>query len=72
MFIASGTFFSSARFPDVVQPVLQLLPLTALNDALRAVMLEGRGLSDLARPLAVLAAWGAASFVVALRWFRWR
>jgi ABC-type multidrug transport system permease subunit len=72
MFIASGTFFSSARFPDVVQPVLRLLPLTALNDALRAVMLEGTGLADLARPLAVLAAWGAVAFVVALRGFRWR
>ena len=40
MLITSGTFFSSAKFPDVVQPVIQLLPLTALNDALRAVMLE--------------------------------
>ena len=41
MWIGSGTFFSTARFPDAVQPLVQALPLTAINDALRAVMLDG-------------------------------
>ena len=43
MWILSGVFFKSDRFPDIMQPLIQVLPLTALNDALRAVMLEGRG-----------------------------
>jgi ABC-type multidrug transport system permease subunit len=71
MFVLSGVFFSAAHFPDVLQPALALLPLTALNDGLRAVMIDGGGLPAIGRPLAILAAWGAASFAVALRIFRW-
>jgi ABC-2 type transport system permease protein len=72
MFVGSGVFFSAANFPDGVQPVLRALPLTALNDALRAVVNEGAGAGAVARPMLVLAVWGALSFAAALRLFRWR
>ena len=72
MWILSGTFFSYARFPDVMIPFVKALPLTALNDAIRAVMIDGAGLMTLAAPLGVVVAWGAVSFVVALKIFRWR
>jgi ABC-2 type transport system permease protein len=72
MWLASGTFFSSKRFPEVVQPIVQALPLTQLNDALRAVMLEGAGVADVSRHLLILAGWALVTFVLALRWFRWR
>ncbi len=72
MWLLSGTFFSSKRFPDVVQPLVQALPLTQLNDALRAVMLEGASLSAVGWRLAALAAWGVVTFALALRWFRWQ
>jgi len=72
MWIFSGIFFSTARFPAVMQPFVQALPLTALNNALRAVMLEGAGAVPLLSELALLAAWGAISFVVALKVFRWQ
>ena len=72
MWLLSGVFFSSERFPDVVQPLIRALPLTALNEALRAVMNEGQGLLHTAPQLAILAAWGAASFVAALALFRWK
>jgi ABC-type polysaccharide/polyol phosphate export permease len=72
MWILSGVFFSSERFPDVVQPIIKALPLTALNQALRGIMTEGRGLAGVALELAILAAWGLASFAVALKIFRWR
>lgn len=72
MFLASGTFFSSSRFPDVVQPVVRVLPLTALNDALRAVMLDGAGVAQVARPVGILIAWGVLSMGAALKLFRWR
>ena len=55
-----------------IQPVLKVLPLTALNDGLRAIMNEGAGWSALGYPAIVLGAWGVISFVLALRWFRWR
>lgn len=70
--IFSGVFFSTERFPDALQPVIQALPLTALNVALRGVMLDGAGLVQVAPQLAILAAWGAVSFALALRWFRWQ
>jgi len=72
MWILSGTFFSYARFPDAMQPFVRALPLTALNDSLRAVMIDGVSLAALGVPLAIVAAWGLASFSVALRIFRWR
>jgi ABC-2 type transport system permease protein len=72
MWLLSGVFFSSAHFPDVAQPFIKALPLTALNDALRAVMLEGRGLDGVGGETAVLTAWGLVSFLVALKIFRWR
>src|SRR5258706_402258 len=72
MWILSGTFFSYARFPDAMIPFVKALPLTALNDALRAVMIDGAAITGLGMPLAIVAAWGAASFVIALKIFRWR
>jgi ABC-type multidrug transport system permease subunit len=72
MWVLSGVFFSSANFPQPVQPIIQALPLTALIDALRDVVLEGAGVPGVSRELAVLAAWGVASFGIALRFFRWR
>jgi ABC-type multidrug transport system permease subunit len=71
MWVLSGTFFSYARFPDAIQPVVRALPLTALNDALRGVMIDGAPLVALAAPVAIVTGWGIASFVVGLRIFRW-
>ncbi|PYP10502.1 MAG: ABC transporter permease [Gemmatimonadetes bacterium] len=72
MWILSGTFFSYSRFPDAMIPFVKALPLTALNDALRAVMIDGAAVATLGTPLAVVVAWGAVSFVIALKIFRWR
>jgi ABC-2 type transport system permease protein len=72
MWIFSGVFFSTERFPDAIQPFVQALPLTALNDALRGVMLDGSGVAPVLPELAILTAWGAVSFAVALKVFRWQ
>jgi ABC transporter DrrB family efflux protein len=72
MWLLSGIFFSSKRFPEAAQPFIQALPLTQLNDALRGVMLEGEGLTDIGWRLGILAAWAVACFFLALRWFRWQ
>lgn len=72
MYVVSGVFFSSDRFPDSVQPIIKALPLTALNDGLRAVMNDGAGWEALPYPLLVLGLWGGISFGLALRFFRWR
>jgi ABC-2 type transport system permease protein len=72
MWILSGVFFSAARFPAVVQPVVRALPLTAAIDALRGNMLQGMNLGQLITQMAILLTWLVMSFAVALRIFRWR
>lgn len=72
MWLLSGVFFSYERYPEFLLPYLRLLPLTALNDALRAVMLEGAGIWDLTSPTLVLVVSTLLTFAVALRIFRWR
>ena len=71
MWLLSGTFFSSERFPDLLQPLVQALPLTQLNDALRAVILEGATLPSQGWRVLALAAWAVVPFALSLRWFRW-
>ena len=72
MWVFSGIFFSTERFPAALQPFVQALPLTALNDSLRGVMLEGMGFVSLLPELALLAGWGTISFLAALKVFRWQ
>jgi ABC-2 type transport system permease protein len=71
MWIFSGVFFSYERFPAVIQPLIKVLPLTALNDALRASILEGTPLIHQWPRLLLMGLWGGISFALALRWFRW-
>ncbi|MGH9441143.1 MAG: ABC transporter permease [Thermoanaerobaculia bacterium] len=72
MWLLSGSFFSADRFPKAAQPLIQALPLTAINNALRGIMLEGKPFSAIAGECAILAAWGIGTFVVALKIFRWQ
>jgi ABC-2 type transport system permease protein len=71
MWLVSGIFFPIDRFPEVVLPLIKLLPLTALIDAARGIMIEGETLAGLWSPFLVLAVWTAACFAIALRYFRW-
>lgn len=72
MWILSGVFFSADRFPQVIQPLIRALPLTAVVDALRGIMIDGSPLHALALPLGIAAAWCVVSFTAALAMFRWR
>src|ERR1051326_5615731 len=72
MLVTSGVFFSASRFPEVVQPIIKLLPLTALIESVRTVMLDGAGAAGVANQIGIMLAWGLISFVIALRMFRWQ
>ncbi len=72
MWLASGTFFSWERFPEVLHPIIRALPLTALNDALRAITNQGAGLVEIAPQLGILGAWGLVTFTLGVRLFRWK
>ncbi len=71
MWLLSGVFFDSKRFPEVMQPFIQALPLTQLNDALRQVMLDGASLAAVSTPVLVLTGWAVVTFALALKLFRW-
>ena len=72
MWLLSGVFFASDNFPSALQPIIHVLPLTALNDALRDVMLDGQTLVGIASDLTILAIWAGVTFLAALRLFRWQ
>ena len=72
MWVLSGVFFASTNFPEAMQPFIKGLPLTALNDALRAIINEGEALTTVGTEVAILTTWGVVSFVVSLRLFRWQ
>jgi ABC-2 type transport system permease protein len=72
MWIASGVFFSSQKFPDMMQPFIKALPLTAVIDALRANMLQGANLAQMAPQVGIILFWLVICFALALKLFRWR
>jgi ABC-type multidrug transport system permease subunit len=72
MWLCSGVFFSYERFPDSVKPFIRVLPLTLLNDALRAVVNDAASLSQISFQLGLLAVWGIVTFIIGLRIFRWQ
>jgi len=72
MMVTSGVFFSAERFPEMIQPIIKLLPLTALNDSIRTVMLDGASVAAIVGQIGIMLAWGLISFVIALRIFRWQ
>ena len=72
MWVLSGIFFSAERFPDVVQPFIRVLPLTAVIEALRGNMLQGLSLAQLTGQLTVMMCWLVFGYAIALRLFRWR
>lgn len=69
--LLAGTFFPITAFPDWLQPVCRVLPLTYVNDALRKISFDGTGLLDLGTELSVLAVWGVIVFAVNVRIFKW-
>jgi len=72
LIILSGVFFQGSSYPDWVQPILRLIPLTAVVNGLRAISLDGAGPSQVVHEMVVLGAWGLVSFAVGLKIFRWR
>jgi len=70
-FLLGGTFFSIDAFPKWLQPISKAMPLTHLNNAMRAVAFEGQNLWDVRIELGILLAWGIAVYIVAIKVFKW-
>jgi ABC-2 type transport system permease protein len=72
MWVLSGVFFSSERFPESAQPFINLLPLTALNQALRGIMLESGSVVTYWPQMLLLTAYAVIPFAIALKIFKWK
>jgi ABC-2 type transport system permease protein len=72
MMFLSGVYFPIDFAPDWLRPIVNLLPLTYLGDALRQVMVEGSSrLFSLQLDAAVLTGWLVVSLAISVRFFRW-
>jgi ABC-2 type transport system permease protein len=71
MSFISGSFFSPRHFPSVLRAIADVLPLTYFLRLVRNVMLHGHEIWTQGTNVAVVAAWGLAGVIVALRSFRW-
>ncbi len=71
MMLLAGIFFSVAAMPGFLQPLVLLLPLTYLADALRQIVLQSAGVAPLAVDILALALWALGATLLASRRFRW-
>ncbi len=71
MMFLSGVFFPTDSFPKFVQPIIHVLPLTYLADALRQVMMRGMSFKFVAYDMGILAIFGIIVFIVGVWTFRW-
>jgi ABC-2 type transport system permease protein len=67
----SGAFFSADAFPGVLRAIAEALPLVHLIRLVRDVMVFDDQIWEHPEAVAVIAAWGLAGAVVAVRRFRW-
>jgi ABC-2 type transport system permease protein len=70
-FLLAGTFFSIDNFPNWLQPLCKILPLTHFNNAMRDIAFEGANLLDVWKEIGVLTIWGVVIYVVAVKVFKW-
>jgi ABC-2 type transport system permease protein len=72
MAFLSGSFGPTRSYPEVLQKIADVLPLTYLIDLIEAAYLHGEGLTHDLEAVGVLAAWGIAGYAVAARRFGWQ
>ncbi|MFL5787783.1 MAG: ABC transporter permease [Flavisolibacter sp.] len=70
-YFLSGTFFPKSALPAFLQPLIKILPLTALNDAMRNVAFEGATLASCWPQILVLFVWGIIIYFITAKTFRW-
>jgi ABC-2 type transport system permease protein len=67
----SGSFFSADAFPQVLRSVAEALPLVHLIRLVRDIVLFDDQVWEHPTEVGVIAAWGVAGAIIALRGFRW-
>jgi ABC-2 type transport system permease protein len=71
MAFLSGGFGPTRDFPDVLQAIADVLPLTYLVDIVQGIVYEGKPIWEQRTAMGVLLAWGLAGTLIAARYFAW-
>ena len=71
MMFLSGVFFPLAILPPFLAVIAKCLPLYYLGDALRKVMIQGKGLGQVWLDILVVGGMGIICFLAAIKLFRW-
>lgn len=67
----SGTFFPIEVFPDWLQSICRVLPLTQYNDSIRKISFEGLHITDCLKELGILGIWIAVIYVITAKVIKW-
>lgn len=67
----SGTFFPIEVFPNWLQTICKLLPLTQFNDAARKISFEGLHLTDCFKELGILGIWIVITYIILGKVLKW-
>ncbi|OQP61496.1 hypothetical protein A3860_31710 [Niastella vici] len=70
-YFLSGTFFPKGLLPSGLQAIINYLPLTALNDAMRKVSFEGMHLLGVGKEITILIVWCLVGYSLLIRIFKW-
>lgn len=70
-YFLSGTFFPKGLLPESLQAIINYLPLTALNDAMRKVSFEGMHLLGVGKEITILIVWCLVAYSLLIRIFKW-
>ncbi|MCD4669293.1 MAG: ABC transporter permease [Actinomycetia bacterium] len=71
MLFLGGIFFPASIMPNFLIIFSKILPSTHLSDALRIIIIEGKGLGSAWSQLAVMGGWVITSLIISIRFFRW-
>jgi ABC-2 type transport system permease protein len=70
-YFLSGTFFPKTLLPAGMQAIINYLPLTALNDAMRKISFEGLHLGGVQKEILILLAWSVVIYAILIKVFKW-
>jgi ABC-2 type transport system permease protein len=71
MLFLSGIFFPLAALPNFLQPIVKIIPVTYLADALRQVMVNGIPSFSMTTDILVLLGWVVACTALSIPLFKW-
>lgn len=71
MMFLSGVFFPVDNVPFWIKPLIKILPLKYLTDALRGIMVRGLNLASVEKELIYLGLITIGFFIISIKTFRW-